>query len=176
MLVVYGDNKQLYQWDTGRKLIVNEPDCHQVHFGERLSDEAYVLEVYEYEGQRVVDIPNILLQTSAPILAFTYVFGDDSQMTTAEQWFHVIARNKPADYVYTETEVFSYGKLEKELDDLKASLPALETASVGQFLLVKAVDENGKPTELEAVNLSSENWIFGFDDGSSITKEVYVKS
>jgi hypothetical protein len=176
MLIVYGDNKKLYQWDTGRRLIVSDPECYQVHFGENLTDEASVLEVYEYEGQRVVDIPNFLLQRAVPFVAFTFVIGEDSKMTTEDQWFKVIARNKPADYIYTETDVLSYGKLAKDLAVLRESLPAIGPASVGQFLRVKAVNENGVPTALEAVTMAVENWEFGLDDGSTVTREVYVKA
>jgi hypothetical protein len=38
------------------------------------------------------------------------------------------------------------------------------------------VNENGVPTALEAVTMAVENWEFGLDDGSTVTREVYVKA
>ena len=58
------------------------------------------------------------------------------------------------------------------------------TATVGQTIVVKTVNENGKPTEWEPTDfpssgsgsdLSTELWTFQMADGSIITKEVYVK-
>jgi hypothetical protein len=176
MLVVYGNNERLYQWDIGRKLIVTDPNCYIVHFAENTTDVAAVLEVYEYEGQRVVDIPNFLLQKAGSFVAFTVVVDEDALMTTSDQWFNVIARNQPADYLYTEPEVVSYGKLARDIAVMRESLPTYGSTSAGQFLQVTATDENGQPTEVSSVNLVSENLEFGFDDGTTVVKEVYVKS
>lgn len=49
-------------------------------------------------------------------------------------------------------------------------------AQVGQTIVVKAVDENGKPTEWEPMTLATETWTFQLADGTVVTKEVYVKS
>lgn len=48
----------------------------------------------------------------------------------------------------------SWGEL-KQLDEkyLPSTVPVIQTATVGQTIAIKAVDENGKPTEWEASNL-----------------------
>lgn len=56
---------------------------------------------------------------------------------------------------YTGTEEEFAVKLAEE------NIPNLSTASVGQTIVVKAVDENGKPTEWEAADMASgevDNW------------------
>lgn len=40
-------------------------------------------------------------------------------------------------------------------EEIKTSVPVIQTATVGQTIAVKAVDENGKPTEWEAVDAAS---------------------
>ena len=47
------------------------------------------------------------------------------------------------------------GETEKEIENLKEleNIPVPATASVGQTIVVKSVDENGKPTEWETVDL-----------------------
>lgn len=62
-------------------------------------------------------------------------------------------------------------------DFLPTSVPAIESASVGQVPKVAAVDENGVPTKWEAgeaKSYSEESWTFTLEDGSTVTKKVAV--
>ena len=59
---------------------------------------------------------------------------------------------------------------------------AIAGATIGQTVMISAVDENGVPTTWEAVDfpsgggdLKTETWTFQLADGSTITKEVCVK-
>lgn len=60
------------------------------------------------------------------------------------------------------------------------SVPSIATASVGQTIVVKAVDDAGKPTEWEAVDLpvatTTEEWIFTLEDGSTVAKNVAAEA
>lgn len=47
---------------------------------------------------------------------------------------------------------------------LPKSIPAIQTAEVGQAIVVKAVDENGKPTEWETADMSSGGGKTTWDD------------
>jgi hypothetical protein len=74
-----------------------------VHFCNRTNDCSLVCETYVEDGVTVVDVPNILLQTNWRIHAYAY----DGSHTKHEDVFDVVKRTKPADYVYTETDIFT---------------------------------------------------------------------
>lgn len=111
MFNLYDGRTQLYQWDADVKIIINDPTVNEVHFCNKTDDCALVVEVYDYEGYRVANIPNILLQEAWPIRAYAscVCYTKDSTI------FEVVPRSKPADYVYTETEVKTFEKLEEEV-------------------------------------------------------------
>lgn len=117
MFKIYDGRSDFYQWDTGRKLIVSDPDITQVHFSDIVDGTALVCDVYDYEGVRVADVPNILLQTEWKINAYAYL-KDHTKVSAA---FKVIARPKPADYVYTETEVRNYDSLLEMIENISAN-------------------------------------------------------
>lgn len=49
-------------------------------------------------------------------------------------------------------------------------------AGVGQTIVVKTVDENGKPTEWEAIDFPEyEEFVFTLEDGTTVTKNIAVK-
>ena len=104
MFSIYDGRSEFYQWDIDRKLIVNDETIKQVHFCNRTDDCSLVCEVYELDGVRVVDVPNILLQTDWRI----NVYGYDVNYTKHSDCFKVNARTKPTSYVYTETELYNY--------------------------------------------------------------------
>lgn len=117
MFQLYGKEK-LYQWDLNQKLIVN-CSCMEIHFSNLLSKEALIVEPYKEDGLTLVNIPNILLTEAYEIKA--YVVENDCCNGCAS--FDVIKREKPADYIYTETEV-------KRYEDLEARISALEGAGI----------------------------------------------
>lgn len=117
MFSIFNGRTSFYQWDVDQKLIINcdIPDYH-VHF-ENTSDEVcYTLEPYEMDGKTVVNVPNILLQNFTPIIVWIYVLDKNGNYTIKSKTFAVIKRQKPSDYVYTETEVLSFNsKLDKNV-------------------------------------------------------------
>lgn len=119
-LKLYGDNQTLWQWDTGQRLIVEDADvCQEVHFGRSGERNCPVLQVRAEDGLRIVDVPNIYLQTAGMFSAFMFGYDDDGAQTYCEKKFYVHARPKPDSYVYTETEIFNYAYLDKRLADLE---------------------------------------------------------
>lgn len=122
-------SKKLYQWDLDRQIkitVLEGIEIDEVHFAHQNDAEALVLEPKDADGALVADIPNILLQSSMPIKAWL-MCGD---VTVFSDILVPIRRAKPADYVYTETEILRYESLEKR---------------------IKALEENG-------VGGSSETW------------------
>lgn len=114
------DNKLefLYQWDIDRKVIITGAALDQeVHFATKDLDEALVVKPKEENGSLTCNIPNILLQDSKDIIIYLY----DGHKTFFSKIYKIIARKKPADYVYNETEILTYEKLAKELKEMIAT-------------------------------------------------------
>ena len=116
MFKLYDGREVLFQWDTNVKIIVNDDRVNQVHFCNKTGESALVVEVYDYQGLRVANIPNILLQEALPIKVYAYC----DYYTETYDFYKVIARCKPSDYVYTETEVLTWNQLMNRVDEALA--------------------------------------------------------
>lgn len=111
MFKIYDGRAELWQWDTNVKLIVNDDTITEVHFCNGMDTCALVCEVYTENGTRLVNVPNIVLQSDFRLK----VWGYAEDHTKYETYFKVNGRCKPSDYIYTETEVKSYEKYEERL-------------------------------------------------------------
>lgn len=130
LLKINGPNGYFWQWDSGRQLIVGEDTCGEVHFCNGTTETALVCEVFQQDGQRLVNVPNIFLQTDRPITAYLYLHGADGCLTRHQQDFRVLPRIRPDDYAYTETEVKHWYALEQYINSLEQRIKALETGAV----------------------------------------------
>ena len=103
---------RLTQWDKDRKVIVTGFEGGaEVHFASPGdSHGAYVVELTDGEAA----VPNILLTMAGVINV--YVYPTDRTVFAAA--LPVMAREKPDDYIYTETEVLSYKTLDEKIGDL----------------------------------------------------------
>lgn len=103
---------RLTQWDLNRKVIVTGYEgIAEVHFASPGDDHgAYVVELVDGEAE----IPNILLTMAGTINV--YVYPADRTVFATALW--VMAREKPDDYVYTETEVLNWRTLDEKIGDL----------------------------------------------------------
>ena len=140
MFTIQDGRDCFYQWDIDRKLIVEDTSVSEVHFCNRTDDCSLGCEVFEENGKRLVNVPNILLQTSWRIRVYAY----DSKYTKHEELFDVKPRSKPADYIYTETEIKNYA-------DLEERLTALEENAVPDELVRDAVEDYLTENPIEAV-------------------------
>ena len=120
---------KLTQWDLNRKVIVTGYDgVAEVHFASPGDDHgAYVVELIDGEAK----IPNILLTMAGTINV--YVYPADRTVFATTLW--VMAREKPDDYVYTETEVLSYKTLDEKIGDLA------KLTTIAKENLVAAINE-----------------------------------
>ena len=93
---------RLFQWDVGRqiKIHTSEPN-DEIHFAHYGDAKALVVKMVENDGCFVADIPNILMQRSGRLNV--YVVRND--ITIERYRFQIVRREKPSDYVYTETNV-----------------------------------------------------------------------
>lgn len=180
---------ELYQWDTGRTLTVDDATVTQVHFQNRAYGRTIDVDVKD--GTAI--IPDELLQKPGDLRVYAFSGTAESGFTKVERVFNIVRRNKPNDYMYTPTEQKSLEGLQKQIGDLsdlktdaKTDIVAainetatagqtlgLTGATVGQVPAVKAVDGNGAPTEWEAVELPSGAYIVNLtmDDVGNITAD-----
>lgn len=152
MLDIFNGRKAFFQWDSGQKLTVSHAGICEVHFHHPGHDSALVVKIYELEGQRVADVPNILLQEAGGITAYIYIcIGDEC--TVFSKKFEVIPRQKPADYVYTETETKTYKALE---DRIKA----LEQGGASDADIMAAIEKymQENPVQIEETDPSVPSW------------------
>ena len=174
---------ELYQWDTGRKLTVDDATVTQVHFQNRAYGRTIDVDVKD--GSAI--IPDELLQKAGDLRVYAFAGTAASGFTKVERVYNIIRRNKPNDYMYTPTEQKSLEGLQKQIGDLsnlktdaKTDIVAainetatagqtlgLTGATVGQVPAVKAVGENGAPTEWEAVTNSTPFIVEFSGDGST---------
>lgn len=108
MMYIYDGRECFYQWDLHQK--ITSPDFKvgdEIHFVNASDSSAIVVLTYEYNGKIVANVPNILLEKTYPIIAYRYVYANDSSYTTERHQFDVLKRQKPDPYVYEETEVYT---------------------------------------------------------------------
>jgi hypothetical protein len=89
-------NKELFQWEKGRFVIVQQEDITTVEFYNKKS--TYSDEVIVENGQ--AQIPNKLLKESLPITALACIDdGDNGTKVISRKTFKVLARPKPEFYI-----------------------------------------------------------------------------
>ena len=132
----------LYQWEIGRQVEIiplRNMRVDSVHFCHPGDMEALVVKPHEENGVIVADVPNILLQTGNKIMGYTVNVSADCVETILECIFSVRERAKPADYVYTETEVLSYSSLDKRIEEIEKNGVSDEQIATA---VKKYLDEN----------------------------------
>lgn len=116
-MYIKDNKKQLYQWDLNQKIVVENELVKEVHFSNPTTG---ALVVIVEDG--MANIPNILLQEAFDIKAFGYC-GECVRETLT---INVIARAKPEDYVYTETELKTWEEYGKQIEELEERIEDLE--------------------------------------------------
>ena len=153
---------RLTQWDLDRKVIVTGYEgVAEVHFASPGDDHgAYVVKLVD--GQ--AEIPNILLTMAGTINV--YVYPADRTVFATALW--VMAREKPDDYVYTETEVLSYKTLDEKIGDLA------ELTTTARENLVVAINEAATKGMASIYMRVAEGYIEYSGDGVNWTQLIAV--
>ena len=114
-----------YQWDSNQTLTLSDDlaNIATVHYENPDSDVAYMVDVVN----GVANVPNILLQKASDIIVWVYI--DEESRTMFSKTFKVYARQKPSGYVYTETEVLTYRKLDERLTDVEKVIDVMQTTT-----------------------------------------------
>lgn len=131
---IAGNRNELWQWDLNQRLLLTdvEPEKH-VHF-EHGSDALVVL-AHEESGLVYADIPNICLQGHG--LLHVYIYCPVDTCTRFDKTFHIRERQRPENYVYTETEVLTWKTLDERIAKLEES---------GGGYYAPSVDDDGNLT------------------------------
>lgn len=159
---------RFYQWDLNQKLIVEDVKHKYAHFV--LDDDpcdALVVKIHEEDGQRLADVPNVLLQRSGRLLVFLCSSDDTEAHTRERHEFTIAPRPKPSDYVYTPTEVFDY---RNKLDNNFGSDNAGKILGIDEAGDVVPV-HTGSLARLSSIQLSASKWV---DTGDGITFKQQV--
>lgn len=122
MFKIADGRDRLYQWDSNVKLIIDKTiadGIDEAHFTAKFSRDCLTVQVIHDDDESYVMIPNVLLQQSYDLVVYAYCCTD--LVTKHTQEIPVTAKPKPADYVYTETEVLNYWTLAQRLDKLESS-------------------------------------------------------
>ena len=135
--------QQLFQWETDRVIkLIGFTSCEYVNFFNPYSDdEAYTVEPFSTdEGELCVKIPNEILQFDKKVRF--YICGTDEygKYVQLDGVINVIARQKPADYVYEPSDVLTFQKILEAAEAYKNA--AKESADAA-----KISENNAKASE-----------------------------
>lgn len=129
----------LYQWDTGRKLIIEEP-CSKVSFSKRVCKS---IDVEVVDG--VALIPDELLWSSAPLNCWAFVGTPESGYAKKYKSFQVSARPKPADYVFTPIQQLTIAELIERIE-------RMEDPTVIKEVVEDYLEQNPVEAPVDSVN------------------------
>lgn len=122
---------ELWQWDTGRKIVVDDKSVSEVHYSKYSSTQAITREVIDGKAE----IPNFLLQDTHAVTVYAYSGSIENGYTVAEKTFNVAKKPKPSNYVETEEDKAILAKLKAEIGDLS------ELQTEAKNNLVAAINE-----------------------------------
>ena len=150
MFRIYDGRDCFYQWDIDRKIIVEDKTVTEVHFCNRTDDCSLICEVYSEGNLRIANVPNILLQDNWRINVYAY----DGSYTKHATKFEVKSRTKPADYMYTETEIKNY-------DDLAERINQIEKNGVSDERIGEAVSDylTENPVSVDLSGYATEDYV-----------------
>jgi hypothetical protein len=174
MLTLNDGRSELWQWDTNRELTV-DADCSQVHFSNKVFGRSIDVDVVD--GVAIIPDILLQTDKELTAWAFVgtaengytktskvfkvnkrnkpadYVFTPSDQTTLqeiAERLENLENKTPETGFVKTVNGVApdENGNVKFTIPEGgSGGIPIPETAEVGQTIVVKAVDENGKPTE-----------------------------
>lgn len=140
----------LWQWDTGRKLVVTLEKGHtidKVQFYNGMEESARTgkLETTA-DGTILAYIPNVLLQYPNNLSVYLMTIDEDGTKTTETLVIAVNQRAKPEDYVFTNDEILTYREYDDRLkfieNDYVTEEELLDAKKEANNYTDKVIDEN----------------------------------
>lgn len=133
MTITIADGRgALWQWDTGRRVRVDDNSVKQVHYQNRCFGRSVDVDVGT-DGTAI--IPDELLQDWHTLTAYAYAADDTGAYTMVQQDFAVHKRAKPAGYVYTPTDQMTLQTIQRQIGDLA------DLTTTAKDTLVAAINE-----------------------------------
>lgn len=133
-----GNNRNFfYQWELNQYIIDDNFNLDdEVDFSTIKTREALVVKVKLKNDMLVAEVPNILLQDYHPIHVHWIALDETGEYVQKEVSFEVKKRARPQDYVYVETEIWSYSELEQRVKILEkgGASPEAISQAVEEFL------------------------------------------
>lgn len=140
-------NTHVYQWDMKRTLEIKGltfDDTPVVHFANKMSKSAIVVEPTIANGTLVADIPNSLLCEPHHIIAYVYSLDDNQCKTVKTVFIPLEKRPKPDDFVFEGNEgIVALAEINAKVDALIVSTNAHYDA----YIQAKNVELNGFMTD-----------------------------
>lgn len=127
---------ELWQWDTGRKVMFDDETVKQAHFQNHSSGYGRTIDVDVEDG--AAKIPDELLQAALPLTVYAYIGEESDGYTKVERAFTVKPRKRPAEYVFTPTDQLTLRKLESMIGNLA------DLTTTAKNNLVAAINEAAK--------------------------------
>ena len=122
MLLLDG-RSSAYQWDANLYLIIPGGKVgDDIHFGRNKT--AAVVRAESRDGRIVAVVPNIELQTDGEIDVYRYIYDAKGNRTIWADKLTVQPRERPDDYVYTETPVKTWNELDSRIKALEQTVAA----------------------------------------------------
>ena len=111
----------VYQWDLNHTLQITGLTTEQpptVHFCNKKSDTAIVVQSEMSDGVITVPIPNQFLEEPYNIIAYVHIYDDNNAKTIEVVNIPLTKRPKPDDYQFTENiDIMNFERLEKDFAD-----------------------------------------------------------
>lgn len=141
---------ELFQWDLNKQIPCSFPEAHFACVG---SEDALIVKANGGNAQ----IPNILLQEGKDIMVWMM---EDGAVADSGR-IRIVTRAKPADYVYTESEVITFESLVAKVEDViakgnTAADSATTAAQKADAAANKANAASDKAAQVEAEIKASE--------------------
>lgn len=134
---IYDGRTNFWQWDTKQKLIVLDDRITEVHFSNRDMNHSITKQVYEKDGMKLCNVPDVVLQLPRNLVAYAY--ADCATVRSVK--FAVIKRPIPEDYVMDQSE-----EIEEKFTQIDIKLEALNENKADDLYF----DKNGQYVQLVA--------------------------
>lgn len=158
----YGNTiTHLTQWDFNQKLIIELEDYNlenapMIHFCNKNSEKALAVQSTIEDKKIIADIPNILLKEPYRIIAYLYLYSNDSGKTIKTIDIPIRERIQPDDYEYEDNvEVILLSELIQEVKNLNSDITDAEEERNSNEEIRIANENIRKATE--NVRISNEN-------------------
>lgn len=148
---IYDGRTSFWQWDTGQKLIVLDESVNQVHFSNKNMTHSIVKKVYEKDGMRLCNVPDLILQMPKNLIAYAYSVEGNINKTVKSVKFAVIQRPIPDDYVCNQEEQFD--DINRRLELLEAMLKDIELGNqeLNKFNTIEEAEQWAKENQKSAI-------------------------